>query len=425
MGQRAFRGRITDSIYKNYFANDTKEAKDETQIYYKSIDLEYTFDLDNPLKDLNLENINLTRGLINLAIPRYTRIRKLKLTILSKHFGDGKSYLNCNLYILFGSHFIADIGEIQIFLINPVNNSLVNDRRVIQNILNYMCFKFLKSVLVNNNLLYFILPEYSEFSIVLAYNNKDYSEFSNNNLSYMGELFFHTYCMFEASIVNFSKCLRAIEKTVPHKIENIILPVICFSKNDVENFFIFTEFANFLNELSNRFKVISFEIKIKQTENYEELLSRFLDENYKILATFKHVFMSIELCNINQLSNTILKKLAVQYNLENITFAFHRSFAKLNSQTNLDDQYDYYDYIYYDKCFSLSIYKTIYFLKKLDYQLSKCKYIKHLILQRTFGENYTDLLFNEGTINFSQELVKNKKIVPLEISKDNALIYTN
>src|SRR4051812_11501102 len=103
MGQRAFRGRVADSIIKNYL--DIKETKEETLTYLRTIDLEYTFDLDNPLKDINIDGINLTRGLINLCIPKYTKIGRLKLTIQSKYFGEGKTYLNCNLYILFGSHF--------------------------------------------------------------------------------------------------------------------------------------------------------------------------------------------------------------------------------------------------------------------------------------------------------------------------------
>jgi len=34
-------------------------------------------------------------------------------------------------------------------------------------------------------------------------------------------------------------------------------------------------------------------------------------------------------------------------------------------------------------------------------------------------------IYPEGRINFSSETIKNAKIVPLEVSRDNVLVFTN
>jgi hypothetical protein len=408
MGQRAFRGRITDSLIKTYFTPEIKENNSENLIFYKLIDLEYTFDLDNPLKDIN-PDINLTRGLINLNIPKNTRVNKLKLIITSKLFGQGKSYLNCNLYILFGSHFKTDIGEINILLHNTASGGLYNDRKVIRNILDYMCFKTVKKVVVNNELIYYIIPEYSEFNIVLA--------FCRGSVE---NIFFHTYCTFEASVINFSRCLRAIEKTIPGDVLNIILPVVYFSKGEVDNYAMISEFSNFIKEIGVRFKIVSFEVKVKFIENHEEFITRLIEDNLNTLKSLEHAFIAFEFCNQDFLQIKTLKKILVKFKLENITLAFHNSFMKFNSQTNLDDQFDYYNYISYDIEFSKKVYKSLNQLKLF----TRSKYTKHLILQKLHGEDYQIKLFKEGSIDYSQELIKNKKLIPLEISQCN-LIYTN
>jgi hypothetical protein len=413
MGQRAFRGRVTDSLIKNYFGNEIKEQKDDHITYYRTIDLEYTFNLDSPLDDVDVDNINLARGLINLSLPKNTKIGRLKLTILSKLFVMGKSYLNCNLYILFGSHFITDIGEIDIYLMNPDTNELVNDRKVIQNILDYMCFKTIKRVAINNDLLYNVIPEYSEFSVVLAY----------DDCVNLKDLFFHTYCMFEASIINFSKCLRAIDKTLTDSIKNIILPVIYFNKCDVDNYAIIPELSNFISDLSTRFKSVSCELRIKSTENYEDFISRFVEENLITFRSFEQIYIAFHFENITP-PIEVYKHLIVKFNLENVTFAFHNSYTKMNIVTNLDDQYDYYEYIRYNKPYTDNLYKMLHKFKVVP-KLSKSVYIKHLVLQKLHGENYRKLQFDEGVFNHSQILVKNKKLVPLELSKGNAFIYKN
>jgi len=460
MGQRAFRGRITDSLIKRYCGNEIKEQNEEhfqpVLTNQKYIDIEYTFDLDNPLHNINSESVNLTTGLINLTVPRGYGINHLNILIISSHLGQGKSLLHSNLYLLFGSHFFFDVKKITITLFNPITNSIHNDRKLIQNVLDGVCFKKIQQVSINKTLLYYVIPEYSEFSIVIAYNNTNYSETSQISIKNLEDLLFHPYCIFEASKTNFRRCLNAIQKTIPEDISNIILPVIYFKNNvEEENYPLFAEFAEFLEILSSKsLKVVSFELKIKNVENFTKTISEFIKSIQHILPKFMFLLISFEFCNyidypkiekdrenlysyesnkrheLNSDSNAlniqeIFKKTIIDFQLNNVAFAHHVSFSKINKKTNLEDLYDFYDYIYYDRCYAYSIYNLMQILKHKVNKLSKINYLKNMILENIHGTNYRQSIFKSGRIDYTTELVKNKKIVPLKFSNDNALIYKN
>ena len=377
--------------------------------------MEFTYDLDNPLK---AESVNLTRGLINLKIPKGTRINNLKLIILSKHFGQKKNYLNSNLYLLFGPHFICDINNINIMLYNPMTKIYTNDRKIIQNILEYMCFKKIKLVTVNNDLMYYVIPEHSEFSIVLGYSN--YLDIYNNK--HIEQILFHQYSQFEASIINFSKCLRAIQKSVPIDVNNIILPVIFFNKSEKENILLFSEFRKFLIEIILKFKIISLELK---TNYYnKDFIIFFIEENLDLIRKFQHIFLSFEFTigSDKDEIQKIFKNVIFKFKLENVTFALHTSFTNINIKTKLNDMFDYYDSVQLDKNYLSNILQKIHLLKKLNI---KKNFIKHLFLKQIYSDNYKDYIFIKGNFDFSVELIKNKKLVPMELSKTNALIYKN
>ena len=51
-----------------------------------------------------------------------------------------------------------------------------NDRQIIKHILDFMCFKTIKLININKNLLYYVIPENSEFAIVLAFKEINYDQ---------------------------------------------------------------------------------------------------------------------------------------------------------------------------------------------------------------------------------------------------------
>ncbi len=311
MGQRAFRNRVTDSLIKNYLTNKSesslvadystsvgtsnKSNKEDHFFQGKLIDLNMEFSIDCPLQDIKDLNSALSRGLINSTIPKGTKINNLNLTITSSLFGEGKTQLHSNLYVLFGSHFLRDIAHINIKLYNPITKKFYNDRKTIGNILDFMCFKTIKAVHINSSLLFYVIPEYSEFAIVLAY--KDINIYEKMDcLNFLQDMFFHPYCTFERKVENFLRCLGAIEKTVPREVNNIILPVIFFNNINPEIFnnkrkVIFGDLSQFIKEIGNRFKIMSIEFKvtfseqneIKLKELYLQFINQVIEENLQNL----------------------------------------------------------------------------------------------------------------------------------------------
>lgn len=311
MGQRAYRGKYTDSLVRDYVNNKGNVLEEQYFFSGKPKDIKFIYDLDDPLKDIDINTMNINRGLLNCVIPKNTKINNLKLIIKSKILGTKITYLHSNLYCLFGTHFIKDISFINISLYNPDTDRHVNERRLIKDILDFMCFKTIKLVNVNNNLLYYVIPENSEFAIVLAYKEINYAKKHANFLLNLEDLIFHPYSKFLDSPLNYQRCLGAIDKTIPKEVTNLILPTIIMDfpsieeiesrmksenkeKEEKENikydkiekndgkinievnliqdndnsvnqeFKVFQNLNNFLNEIKQRdYRVISFELKMK------------------------------------------------------------------------------------------------------------------------------------------------------------------
>lgn len=474
MGQRAFRGRLTDSLIKNYLTDDNtgiegystsagmSNSIEETYFQGKLVDLSIEFNLDSPLADITDINTVLSKGLVNAMIPKGTKIKNLKLVIKSSLFGEGKTLLHSNLYVLFGSYFIRDIRNIYIKLYNPVTMKSFNDRKTISNILDFMCFKTIKCVRINKALLYYVIPEYSQFAIVLAYKDINfYEKIHFNFTTCLEDLLFHPYCLFERKKEHFQRCLGAIEKTVPNVVNNIILPVIYFNNLSSESLdsigkheVYFSDLKEFLQEILARFKIMSLELKVKFSDtnfdlnkneasntsgflnstNQSKFINQIINENLDILKKFTYSYISFDFdLNFNYTSETSTQNLAIlkefrrnliKQRLTNVTLANHINYILNNSSTNLDDTFDFYDYIYYDKTYAEKIW-TLLLIFKNKINLSKI-YRKKAILENILKKAFSlDKIYHEGRINFSTEIVKNKKIVPFEVCGNNVMVFTN
>jgi hypothetical protein len=471
MGQRAFRNRVTDSLIKTYLQNNSensliadystsvgtfgKSEKEESFFQGKLIDLNMEFNIDSPLQNIKDLNTALSLGLINSTLPKGTKIKNLNLTISSSLFGEGKTQLHSNLYVLFGSYFLRDISNISIILYNPTSKKYFNDRKTIQNLLEFMCFKTIKAVNMNSSFIFYVIPEYSEFAIVLAYKDININE-KLDSIELMQDLFFHPYCTFERKVENFLRCLAAIDKTVPGEVNNIILPVIFFKDLNFEIFDsrrknLFGDFTQFLKEIRNRFKIISIEFKVtfseevsgQNCENYIIFIKKIIEENIQILKDFTYVYMSFTFPEINH--KLKIAKINSDYlhpyepvnlfisefenilkikKITNISFAYHTSFQIQNQSTNIEDNFDFYDYIFYDHSYAEKIWNLIFNLKnnKTTNILNRKKNILDNILRSIF--NYQKI-FNKGQLDFCIEFVKNKKIVPLEVGANNLMIFSN
>ena len=593
MGQRAYRGKYTDSLVRDYVHNKGNVLEEEYFFSGKSKDIKFSYDLDDPLKDIDKSSININRGLLNCIIPKNTKINKLNLIIKSKILGTKISYLHSNLYCLFGTHFIKDISYINISLYNPETEKFINERRLIKNILDFMCFKTIKLVNINKNLMYYVIPENSEFAIVLAYKEINYGEKHANFLLNLEDLIFHPYSKFSDSPLNYQSCLGAIDKTIPKEVTNLILPTIYMefpyikeiedylkignycSTEEMENIRfsnvmnkdrkinneenlngndnnqqtkIFETLNNFLKEIKKRdYRVISFELIMKlekldeykpkekslkknysknnnfntridiiqendvdinnsynkfsmdlnkelqsnsketsfaltesdssinlglhstntsdanankkdccctkklgrsfnneeysiqsYSEQYIKLVKIFLKENLNILKSFQQVFITFDFKfnnkynfkNSCQKRNEYIahhfKKMLIKFDLENVTLIHHINFTVRNEQTSLDDQFDYLDYVFFNKEIADDLYKKLFLFKKST-SLAKI-HRKKSVMHKIFSEflfNFSLCLFKEGRFDYSFQILRNSKIVPMQINSNSTMIFMN
>lgn len=662
MGQRAYRGKYTDSMVRDYMNRKGNVLEEQYFFSGKPQDVKFIFDLDDPLKEVDCDNINLNRGLLNCVIPKNKKIQNLNLIIKSRILGQKISYLHSNLYCLFGTHFVKDISFINISLYNPDTDKLVNERRLIQNILDFMCFKTIKLVNINKNLMYYVIPENSEFAIVLAFREINYAERHINFLANLEDLIFHPYSKFSNTLQNYRRCLGAIDKTIPKEVTNLILPTIMINlpsleeiekrlelnknkkykqssinqetlekeaeeenKNDISNdnknikldfetseipnqnkyynsnsdsALLFEDLNDFLKEIKKReFRVISFELKIKldnlddykksilklnkikeqaainkndkenniinnqqgelqnfsadnstnnnkrknsilinldnynnnnnrlsyidysdkvntdpdfidkfsnininpqagensnhfhnvglnnihinsnednlkqnknkdlsinpgcccmrnntskpikseedeaiksYSEQYLKLVKIFLKENLQILKSFQQVFISFDFdfnkkYNVNNSCSRrneyfayYFKKFLVKLNLENVTLIHHINFTLRNHQTQLEDEFHYLDYVFFNREIADELYKKL-FLFKHSKELAKVSRKKNLMnkILSEFLFDFSNELFKEGRLDYSFQLIKNSKIVPMQINSNNTVIFMN
>jgi hypothetical protein len=176
-----------------------------------------------------------------------------------------------------------------------------------------------------------------------------------------------------------------------------------------------------------------FEFYVKNEENFDtdlqiKFISTFIEENYSLLKTLTYSYISFNFNHNNSTNNKKLlnefRKLLFRKNLTNMTLADHINYTHKNPLTELNDTFDFYDYIYYDKTYADKIWSFILTLKysKKYSILYKKKFILDNILRAVFKYKY---IYNKGRLNFSNEIVKNKKIVPFEFAQNNVVVFTN
>jgi len=200
---------------------------------------------------------------------------------------------------------------------------------------------------------------------------------------------------------------------------------------------------DFIQEVSERFKIISLEIKIHFTDLSDEekckkyyisVINQFIKQAYDILSKLTYSFISFNFYNIDvydtitPIKNSYIidefKSLIRYSELQNCAFSNHISYVLNNTKTNLEDNYDYYDYVYYDKLLVEKISKQMNILKKNKH--TRRLYQRKIILKNIIGfTNDLKKIYKEGRLNYSSELLKNQKIVPLEVSRNNILIFKN
>lgn len=291
MGQRAYREKYTNSLVRDYMNNKNNSLEEQYFFSGKPKDVKFIFDLDDPLKDVDLNSINLNRGLINYVVPKNTKINNLNLIIKSNNFGEQITYLHSNLFCLFGTYFIKDISYINVSLYNPKREKCFNDRQLIKDILDFMCFKSIKLVKINRNLMYYVIPENSEFAIVLAFKEINYEESHKNFLLNLEDLIFHQYSKFADKLFNLKRCLAAVDKTIPKGVTNLILPTILVNLPCLEEVFNMKrkfeeenekeEISQKINDYQGKENFENFgkfeEIKIDGNFNKENLHKNFID----------------------------------------------------------------------------------------------------------------------------------------------------
>ena len=164
-----------------------------------------------------------------------------------------------------------------------------------------------------------------------------------------------------------------------------------------------------------------------------KFINLIIEENYDLITQFTYSYISFDFFNYyipeskNIYNSKILdefKQILKNKKLENITLANHITYTNKNMNTNLDDNYDYYDYVHYDKSFADKIWTLISIFKKhkVMSKLYKRKMILDNLLKNLFDVNK---IYKVGRLNYSTELVKNKKIVPFEVDKNHVMVFTN
>ena len=97
-----------------------------------------------------------------------------------------------------------------------------------------------------------------------------------------------------------------------------------------------------------------------------------------------------------------------------------------NSQTLLEDQFDYLDYVFFHKEKADDLYKKL-FLFKHNQELCRISRKKNVMF-KILSDYLFDLnneLFTEGRLDYSYQFLRNMKIVPMQINADSSMIFMN
>jgi hypothetical protein len=225
----------------------------------------------------------------------------------------------------------------------------------------------------------------------------------------------------------------------------------------------FRDLYEFIREIFSRFKIISLELKIKfdnatlmnennneENENLTEKINNnqensnfdhtnhflkfveyFIEENLEFLRNFTYSYISFNFeqdsLNSTKTNHIILshfQKILLEKNLTNVTLAHHISYKLPNIKTHLEDSFDYYDYVHYDKNYADKIWNRILLIKEKEIfgEFYKRKVLLDNLLRNMFDYSR---IYKWGRLDYSTELVKNKKIVPFEVGVNNVMVFTN
>lgn len=460
MGQRTFRGQLTNSLINEYSKKDRENQIPDENLKgscYKSLDVNYVFNLADPLENVS-DLSKLKHGIINSIMGGKYKIRNLNLDIRTP-LGKNEVYQNMNLNILFGSNFKRDIEKLFIRIIDK-ENKLQDNRRIISQVLDFLVFKSKQTVLVNNKFVYHILPNFGEHSIVLTYKgettilseaarkeatqgslknqigefpdqikiegalnpqlNKESEPIDDRSfiLNLLTDFINHSFSTISGSFVSLQKCKLAITKSVPSKVNNIILPIIDLStiiKNN-ERY----NLASFFDFISSKFKYISVEFKINYGNfSFADFILRYEDQ----IKRSEYTIMNFTF-EEHALQFPGVKQLLKINKLDNIAVTEHVFRKVKNEITGLNDYEDKYKYVYYNRKQAEQIYSTLFIVDR-NPKLRKLKHKKPILdnlLEFKLGFGYRDKLFTEGEVDFSTHTVRNKRLMQLDINHNTFML---
>lgn len=314
MGQRTFRSQLADSLSKDYniLSNSCNRNKECDSTSNKSatkgssnkdklVDVKLDFFLEKPLHNCT-ETVR--NGIINSLTNNNLKINKLVLFIRTT-LNEYQCYSHLNLQVLFGLYFIKDINSIEIHIISNMkpkaespekegfsseNSSVtsnssqfslkkedyiytINNRKIMDKIIEYMVFKTKVNVVINNKFIYHILPGFKNHSIVLTYNNqlenynsdKDYSIVEHHFIeSLIKDFIHHSYSEIVVDFESFQNMKLSINKQIPNSIKNIIVPTLVIKDLDHYDKDAFITFFKFL---TSKFNLASIKIKFMKNSD--------------------------------------------------------------------------------------------------------------------------------------------------------------
>jgi hypothetical protein len=319
MGQRTFRSQLADSISKEFYNQDqsrTENTKSKagnpvtSTINEKLIDVDIDFCLEDPLRKLKDNSFRIKNGIINSLTSGNSRINRLKLNILTS-LSNRQTYSNLNLQVVFGVFFNKDINFIEVKILsnyknisqinsdvtistNSTNkkyyNELIDNRNIMNKIIDSMVFKSKVNVVLNNKFIYHILPGFKNHSIVLSYKNSNESFDSKEDFSIvehhfvetlLNDFIHHSYSEIATDFASFQNMKLSINKQISKSVNNIILPTLVIK--DIENYNTGV-FKTFFKFLVSRFKFVSIKIRLEEgnyneNQEFDEYNSKYLQEN--------------------------------------------------------------------------------------------------------------------------------------------------
>ena len=430
MGQRTFRNQLADTICKEYLNNE----KEIVKVKEKLVDIEMEFILENPLEKIK-NFYKIKNGIINHITRGNERINNLKIiirTILSQN----QCYLNLNFHVLFGFFIDKDINKIEILIFSekdPIKPPILIDNRSMMNqLIDFMVFKSKVNVVVNNKFIYHILPGFKNHSIVLTYKNTEESFNSDKDFqidehnfveSILKDFMHHPYSEISCDFNSFQTMKLCINKQLSNNIKNIILPVIDLTDYNRQIFIGFFKF------LSSRFKFVSLKLRFdigkenKSLKIIEDVINDVKDQLKEIEYTIVAFDIYSEgipleetlLSNSEKIAKRILvkeifKKVITNNDLQKLCLVDVRQ-ENIVKNTLVKEQ-TIFGFIYYNrKLIQTLTSRLCLFSKKPMMNIKKKKFLLIEFLEFCFGKNFRQKFLITGEYDFSIDIITNRKVI--------------